>query len=169
MNIWSGASNNTIGGPADTDGGDVISGNQSCGVVISGDGTSGNAVTRKPVSAPYGDGSNAIGNDYQGILIAGGASGKAIGGTIDRQNVISGNNGDGIDIQTSGTSDNVVSNNAIGTNESGSNALANTGSGVSISNAASNNTIGGGSIPASITSSRGDQSAGIVHLGYIHV
>ncbi len=164
VNIWSGASNNTIGGPADTDGGNVILGNQSSGVVISGDGTSGNVLQGNLIGT-YGDGSNAIGNNYQGILIAGGASGNTIGGTIDGQNVISGNNGDGIDIQTSGTSDNVVSNNAIGTNESGSNALANTGSGVSISNAASNNTIGGGSNSGLYNIISGNQSAGVVISG----
>ena len=57
--------------------------------------------------------------------------------------MISGNGGEGVLITDSGTTGNVVSGNAIGTDASGSSALPNTYNGVWIGSGASNNTIGG--------------------------
>ncbi len=79
-----------------------------------------------------------------GILIAAGASDNTIGGTTPAaRNIISGNTGDGVDIYGSGTSNNLVEGNFIGTNASSSTTLGNTGPGVDIEFGASDNIIGG--------------------------
>ncbi len=89
-------------------------------------------------------GTNAAPNAYQGILIASGASGNIIGGTNAlARNVLSGNSQYGIYITDSNTTGNVVLGNYIGTDASGSRALANGLSGVFIGNGASGCTIGG--------------------------
>ena len=89
-------------------------------------------------------GTNAAPNAYQGILIASGASGNIIGGTNAlARNVISGNTQYGVFITDSNTTGNVVLGNYIGTDFSGSNALANGLSGVFVGNGASGNIIGG--------------------------
>ncbi len=94
-------------------------------------------------------GTNAAPNAYQGILIANGASGNIIGGTNAlSRNVISGNSQYGVFITDSNTTGNIVLGNYIGTDASGSNALANEKSGVFIGNGASRNIIGGTNAPA---------------------
>ena len=57
--------------------------------------------------------------------------------------MISGNAWDGVHIVDSGTSNNVVEGNFIGTNASGTAAVANGASGVAIFGGASSNTVGG--------------------------
>jgi len=89
-------------------------------------------------------GTNAAPNAYQGILIAAGASGNIIGGTNALQrNVLSGNLQYGVFITDSNTTGNVVLGNYIGTDASGSNALANGLSGVFVGNGSSGTIIGG--------------------------
>jgi hypothetical protein len=138
----SGASNNTIGGMS-SGSEDVISGNDGSGVIISNSGTTGNLVIGNEIGTDV-TGSVALGNNYQGILIDGGATDNTIGGIVaGSANVISGNNGDGVDIQDQSTTGNVVLGNLIGTDITGSFAVANTGNGVSTPYGASDDTIGG--------------------------
>ena len=81
-----------------------------------------------------------------GLLIDSGASGNTIGGTsAGAGNVISGNSGNGVDLQGSGTTGNVVKANTISQN---------IGDGVFI-NGASGNTIGVTGSPNSISNNRG--------------
>jgi parallel beta-helix repeat protein len=88
-------------------------------------------------------GSNAAPNALQGILIVGGASRNLIGGTNAlARNVISGNLQYGIWISDSNTTGNVVLGNYLGTDASGSNAVANLKSGVLVGGSAFANIIG---------------------------
>ena len=123
---------NTVGGTA-AGASNLISGNHSSGVLISDDGTTGNLVVGNLIGTD-GTGAMAIANTYQGVFIGGGATGNTVGGAAaGAGNVISGNNGDGLDIGNAGTSQNVVEGNLIGTDITGSIALSNTTTGLSIS------------------------------------
>jgi hypothetical protein len=140
--IESAAYSNTIGGTA-AGAGNVISGNTSDGVDIAGTGTTGNVVLGNEIGTDH-TGTKPLGNGNEGVAIFSGAAGNTIGGTVTASaNVISANNGDGLLIETAGTSQNVVEGNFIGTDISGKNALGNVVTGVTISDGATNNTIGG--------------------------
>jgi len=88
-------------------------------------------------------GAVALGNGM-GIEVAHGAQENVIGGNTEAaRNVISGNNGTGVSISNSDTTSNTVSGNFIGADASGFHGLPNNGDGVSISDSASGNLIGG--------------------------
>ena len=79
-----------------------------------------------------------------GVEVNGGSTANTIGGIADAPiNVISGNTGDGVEISGSGTSGNVVAGDYIGTDITGTVAIANGNDGVEIDSGASGNTIGG--------------------------
>jgi hypothetical protein len=96
-------------------------------------------------------GTAAVGNRNAGISIGGEpdiGSDNTIGGTIaTARNVISGNGGDGVSLGTSG-SDNVIEGNDIGTDVTGTKALANKSDGVGIGNSLAADTIGGNTVGA---------------------
>ena len=119
----------------------MISGNAAGGIYISGgvlDVVAGNDIGTNAA------GTGAIANGNDGVEIANGASKNTIGGAAaGAGNVISGNTNDGVQIVGSGTSDNVVAGNLIGTNVTGTVAIVNGYNGVQLSNDASGNTIGG--------------------------
>jgi titin len=86
--IQAGAVNNTIGGAvASTIGGtgagarNVISGNRSVGVAITGAGTGGNVVEGNFIGTQAG-GTGPLGNGSAGILINRGATSNTVGGTV---------------------------------------------------------------------------------------
>ncbi len=140
--IRTGASGNTIGGTT-AGAGNVISGNGNHGIEIVNTGTSNNLIEGDFIGTNLA-GSGAIANKFDGILIRTGASGNTIGGTAaGAGNVISGNSNDGIEIVNAGTTNNLVQGNLIGTNLSGTGAVANKYDGVLIRASASFNTIGG--------------------------
>jgi parallel beta-helix repeat protein len=130
----------------------LVSGNGATGVAIN---TSGNLIQGNRIGTNA-TGTAALGNGYgstaghngdQGLTIC--ASGNTIGGTTaPTANVISGNHGAGLGLPSS---NNQVTGNRIGTNASGSVALANGGDGITLtgfcmqapSTGGSNNTIGG--------------------------
>ncbi len=94
------------------------------------------------------DGTTVYGNAGDGIRIESTSSGDLIGqattptsGATPVSNLISGNGGNGIGVY--GARNNVIAENAIGTNLSGSVALANHQNGILLTKGASGNTIGG--------------------------
>ena len=137
----------------------TISGNGSAGVLITGVGTSGNVVAGNDIGTDFfGQTSNP--NDV-GVEIAAGATSNLIGasgqdGADDalERNIISGNSFAGVWITGSGTDQNVVAGNFIGTDVTGASAIGNGsafltdafgetyGGGVVIMSGASDNLIG---------------------------
>jgi YVTN family beta-propeller protein len=139
--IGEGAQYNLIGGDM-TGERNVISGSGRYGIRICDEGTDGNVVIGNHIGTDA-SGTVAIGNAETGVGIDDGAQYNLIGGdTPGERNVISGND-NGVYISGSGTVGNTVSGNYIGTDVSGISPLANEGNGVSISDGAQNNTIGG--------------------------
>lgn len=157
---------NQIGGATSTPGqnaGNVISGNALSGVRVSSGGNN-SSVQGNLIGLPA-SGSTGTGNGNDGVFITNGATGCAIGGSaIGHRNIISGNTGDGVEINGAGTNSNTVAGNRIGTDAAGTTARANTGRGVFITASAQSNTVGGltsqpGSQPGNLIS--GNSSAGI--------
>ena len=136
-------SNNVIGGTAPGER-NLISGNNGNGVRIVNLGTtipSGNLIVGNFIGTDS-TGMVALGNTGDGLRVDGGAHNNTIGGTsVAARNLISGNNGSGIVLGT-GTNNNLVQGNYVGTNAAGTAALGNAFVGVSVL-LASNNTIGG--------------------------
>ena len=133
------APSNTIGGTV-AGAGNVISGNDSDGVTISGSGATGNQVQGNFIGTDV-NGTADVGNSSDGVKIDNAPS-NTIGGTMaGARNVISGNGDDGLSITGSGATGNKVQGNYIGTDKNGTAALGNN-YGVYISSAP-NNTIGG--------------------------
>ncbi len=138
--IHAGASANIVGGTA-PGAGNVISGNVSSGVAIRDSGTNGNVVAGNLL------GTNSTGTvalpNLNGVSIFNGASNNTIGGTAPGAgNLISGNALSGVVITNTGSDQNAVLGNLIGTDAAGTQSLGNASNGVSLRGGASNNTIG---------------------------
>jgi len=156
IDIKAGSKSNRIGvNTADLDSTaerNVISGNGGIGILIWNNwqtGTASNVIagnyigTDKTGTTTTGADGKTLGNAGNGIVIFNGTQNNTIGGTTSGAgNVIAGNASDGILITDAGTTGNVVAGNYIGTNAAGTVALANSGNGITISNAPAN-TIGG--------------------------
>jgi putative surface-exposed virulence protein len=142
IEIDRGAQNNTIGG--DTQGErNVISGNDEHGVLISGGGTTGNTVCGNYIGTAA-NGTDDLGNSVSGVVITAGAQNNRIGGdTQGERNVISGNDGSGVEITLTDTMSNTVCGNYIGTDKDGAAGLGNTFFGIQIAGGPQNNVIGG--------------------------
>src|SRR5262249_11812427 len=126
---------NTIGGTA-SEARNIISGNTNDGVFISGGNANqlwGNYIGTNA------DGSAPMGNGLNGVEVSG--SGNIIGGALGLglSNLISGNGGDGVKID-SGASGNRVWGNTIGGNSASDVGMPNN---LGIEVAGSNNTVGG--------------------------
>jgi hypothetical protein len=105
------------------------------GVLLDGAGATGNAIESDYIGVGL-TGTGAAGNGTFGVEARGGASSNQID-----DDVISANSGNGVVLTGSGTSNNVVQLDQIGTNPTGSYALGNGGSGVVINLSASSNTV----------------------------
>ena len=140
--VSNGATSNTIGGATSAHR-NVISGNTSFGVQLTGSGTDSNTVSGNYIGTDS-TGTAALGNGSDGIRIGAGASSNTIGGTTSgERNIISGNTLEGINIVGAGTDSNVIQGNYIGTDVTGTVALGNTEDGIQIDGGAANNIIGG--------------------------
>jgi autotransporter-associated beta strand protein len=153
--IANGAENNLIGtngdGINDTAERNIISGNGFQGVAIQGT-SSGANTTGNIVAGDYigtnAAGTAALANGNNGVFIYGGAQNNRIGtnGTdadaAGEKNLISGNKFQGVSLSDAATSSNVVAGNLIGTDVTGTVALANADGGIDILNGASSNRIG---------------------------
>lgn len=103
----------------------VISSNGKFGVVVSDKGSSYNAVIGNFIGTDA-SGVAALGNDWQGIHVAQGASFNRIGGTTARdRNIISSNHGGVTMCGDRGGTDNLIIGNFIGTDPSGTRAIGN--------------------------------------------
>ncbi len=151
--ISGGASDNRIGtdGASVDDAGErnVIAGSNNDAIDIWGGGTDGNIVAGNFIGTDV-TGTRALGIAGDGVFLAEGASFNWIGvnpngGTAvgDEGNLLSGNGYDGVQIASVGTDDNVVAGNRIGTDLTGTTAVANGGQGVEVDGGSVDNTIGG--------------------------
>ena len=158
--VGSSAGANTIGGLVGGVAGfaarNVISGNALNGVHVKG-GFGGNSVEGNYIGT---DGSGlvaALGNGASGVLIEDSPNNVIGGGITSAQpfvpgsprNVISAHTIDGVTISGAASMGNRVQSNVVGPNASGTSPAIGQGSGVRISNGASNNLVGG--IPTSST------------------
>ncbi len=134
--------NNIIGGTTAATR-NVIGGNQSHGIFITGASATYNTVQGNYIGTDA-TGATATANLGAGIEIA--SSNNTIGGTTTaHRNIISGNSLEGIDLTGTSANYNTISNNYIGLNAAGTAALANSEIGIDVEAGASHNTIGGAS------------------------
>ena len=149
--INGGCTGNWIGtngdGVADAGEGNVISGNHHHGVVIVNPGSDNNVVAGNMIGTDK-TGSFSLGGQNFGMIINNRASGNRVGTNGDgvgddlERNIISGNQGYGIQMVGDGTDDNLIAGNYIGTDASGSVPVPNGIQGIVIGQGASANLIG---------------------------
>lgn len=137
----SGSSSVTVGGTA-AGNGNVISGNFGNGVSItrsSGTTLQGNLIgTDAAGEAAFDSFGNSLGNGGNGVTLRLDAAGTVIGGaTAAARNVISGNSGDGIFVNTGDPETTTIQGNFVGTDVTGTAAVGNFGEGVEIASVGS--------------------------------
>ena len=124
VEISGAAHNNTIGGTTAA-ARNIISGGLHYGIYIHDAGTNSNLIEGNYIGLDAA-GTGALSNAFAGVAIRSGAQGNIIGGaSANARNVISGNKGQGILLGDTGTNSNVVLGNYIGTNATGTSAIAN--------------------------------------------
>ncbi len=144
VEIGNGAQGNTIGDGGIVSDGNSIAGNTLSGVYISGSSTSGNVISGSLIGTTAAD-LSGVGNKKNGIFIDG-ATNNTIGGTQSSDpNVIAGNSAAAGILIANGATGNVVEGNDIGFTADGT-ELPNAGSGITVGNAANDNTIAGNTI-----------------------
>jgi len=159
VRIASGAADNVVGGDMAGER-NVISANGGFGVLITGSGTDGNTVASSYIGTDV-TGTLALENTNGGVAIQEGAQSNTVGGdTVSERNVISGNDGPGVELSSSGTSGNTVSGNYIGLGSDGLTELGNYTYGVIVQLDAGSNMIGGyGADEGNVIS--GNENAGV--------
>ena len=142
----------------------VISGNTGNGIEID----SGSTLVEGNYIGTNAAGTAALPNAI-GINVT--AASNTIGGTTaGSRNIVSGNGAQGIYLNGSGATANLVEGNYVGTNAAGTAALGNGGQGVQIDSGASNNTIGGltatpGTAPGNVISGNDQRGVWIIDAG----
>ena len=139
--LAAGADNNTIGGDSAAER-NVISGNSTVAIYLSGA-----TVTENTISGNYigvdSTGLTALPNASHGIFMMSGANANTIGGdSSGERNVISGNATYGIYMNGGDSDNNIIQGNYIGTNSTGSAAIANGDSGIFLQTNISGTIIG---------------------------
>lgn len=132
------AANNTIGGTA-PGAGNLISGSGRVGIWLNGWSTANNTIQGNLIGTDV-TGTKALGNQITGIMSAGAQSNLIGGATASARNVISGNLQAGIDLQP-GSWNFTIQGNYIGTDITGTKAIANVGSGIEVESGVNNVTI----------------------------
>jgi hypothetical protein len=134
------AAHNTIGGTA-AGSKNVISGNQTDGIVVNGGGANWNTILGNYIGTNA-SGTARLGNGNYGVEIS--EANNTVGGTVSgSRNVISGNKYSGVVLWLSSGSYNKVIGNYIGTDYTGMYDLGNYWRGVEITNGSSHNHVGG--------------------------
>jgi parallel beta-helix repeat protein len=131
--IYGGSTSTTVGS-------NVISSNRGYGVTVSNSGTNDTVIDSNLIGTDA-SGTQALGNVLTAVAVFGGAADTTIGSLDGQGNLISGGLSDGIDLDNSGTDDNYVAGNKIGTDISGDSPLGNLGVGVAIGAGSSQNTL----------------------------
>ncbi len=150
VEVKGGAQSNIIGGSTAGDR-NIISGNGNHGVAIGDTGTKSNLVRGNFIGTNV-NGTAGLGNSENGVLLSDGAQSNTIGGSkAGARNIISANDSTGVMIQNSGTDNNVVRGNYIGSDVNGTGNIGNAFSGVIVHDDASMNSIRGNSIFANLS------------------
>ncbi|QGJ68962.1 Hypothetical protein PBC10988_6270 [Planctomycetales bacterium 10988] len=149
IHLLSGANSNTIGSNS-TRSGNLISGNNSSGILLFE--ASSNVIASNTIGLDA-TGLIGIGNAGDGISLTGSSQLNSIGGTGPiPANLIGANGENGIHLEDSSL--NTISGNTIGLGSDGSTSLGNTGSGILLENSHSN-TIGGSTGAGNLISGNG--------------
>ncbi|MFL6277241.1 MAG: C25 family cysteine peptidase [Blastocatellia bacterium] len=167
--VISGGSGNTIGGLSATAGtapGNVISGNDTNGVMLTAAATM-NSVQGNLIGIAAG-GATALRNTGHGILIDSAPANTIGGSTTTARNIITGGTATtsfGVAIQGETSDNNTIAGNYIGTDITGMNDIGAGGDGVRINSGPDNNTIGGstatpGTPPGNVISGNGATGCG---------
>ena len=116
--------------------------NDKAGIDMAGAGATGNTIAGNYLGTNYA-GTSADAN-HSGVAIKNGANGNTIGGVVvaDR-NIISGNTARGVWVTGSGTDNNIIKGNYIGTDAGGTVAVPNGSIGMYLSTGAQSNIVGG--------------------------
>lgn len=172
----SSSNSNVIGGTT-AGARNVISGNTGSGITISNTGTFNPAGSTSNIVRGNYIGTDVTGmvrlaNNGSGVGIYAGSNGNVIGGddaadgatdgVVNARNIISGNNGDGVNMGNFGgaATANVVAGNYIGTNKLGTAALSNNGQGIGIYGTV--NIVIGGTTAGAGNLISGNNNSGIV-------
>ena len=165
VSIFGGAHDNVVGGAGALR--NVLSGNGIHGVHLYGAGTSTNVVAGNLIGTDV-DGTADLGNGQDGVRIDVGASANTVGGDRDAGlgNLISGNDAYGIALVGTGTDDNRLLGNRIGTNADGDAALGNAQDGVFVLQGAAGTKIGSAAPgEGNLVSGNGDVGVEIIGEG----
>jgi CSLREA domain-containing protein len=116
----------------------LLSGNSTYGVRVTGPGANGNTIAGNRMGTNAA-GTAAVGNSVAGILIDAGAD-NVVGSGLAGDTLVSGNEGDGVALSGSANGT-LVTNCWVGVNATGTAAIGNTGQGVNLSGV-NGNTVG---------------------------
>jgi hypothetical protein len=159
VHIWDGARWNVIGGE-NTGDRNIISNNGVRGVVVQNSDTSNNRLVGNFIGTNI-DGTRALGNDTEGVVIELGSYLNHI-----QDNVVAGNAMSGISIRRDGTMSNTVVGNYVGVDVSGLRPLGNDEQGIILFQGVQGNRLGGAtSEERNVIADNGGNGIGIWHPG----